>query len=73
MSSRKRRRVIAGNWKMYKTQADTRVFFAAFRPLVADVSDCDIVIAPTFTNIPVAAEAAKGTNMALAGQDVYWE
>ncbi|HMD42344.1 MAG TPA: triose-phosphate isomerase [Candidatus Acidoferrum sp.] len=73
MSSRKRRRVIAGNWKMYKTQTDTRAFFAAFRPLVADVSDCDIVIAPSFTNIPVAAEAAKGTNMVIAGQDVYWE
>ncbi len=73
MSSRKRRRVIAGNWKMYKTQADTRVFFAAFRPLVVDVSDCDIVIAPSFTNIPVAVESAKGTNMAISGQDVYWE
>ena len=27
-----RRPVIAGNWKMYKTQAETRVFFEAFQP-----------------------------------------
>ncbi len=30
-----RRRVIAGNWKMYKTLADTRAFFSSFLPLVA--------------------------------------
>ena len=46
-----RRRVIAGNWKMYKTIADTRAFFAAFSPLVAEASYCDIVIAPPFTAI----------------------
>ena len=32
---RLRRPVIAGNWKMYKTQAETRAFFEAFQPLVA--------------------------------------
>ena len=73
MSTSKRRRVIAGNWKMYKTQADTRAFFSAFTPLVAGVSDCDMVIAPPFTNIPVAIEGAKGTNIGISGQDVYWE
>ncbi|HEY2118451.1 MAG TPA: triose-phosphate isomerase [Candidatus Acidoferrum sp.] len=73
MSTSKRRRVIAGNWKMYKTQADTCAFFSAFAPLVAGVSDCDIVIAPPFTNIPVAIEGAKGTKIGISGQDVYWE
>jgi len=73
MSAQKRRRVIAGNWKMCKTQADTRAFFAAFNPLVAGVVDCDIVIAPPFTNIPVAVEATKGTKIAISAQNVYWE
>jgi triosephosphate isomerase len=73
MSTSKRRRVIAGNWKMYKTQADTRAFFSVFTPLVAGVSDCDMVIAPPFTNIPVAIEGAKGTKIGISGQDVYWE
>ncbi len=73
MTTTKRRRVMAGNWKMYKTQADTRAFFAAFKPLVAGVSDCDIVIAPPFTNIPAAVDAAKGTNVGISAQDVYWE
>jgi triosephosphate isomerase len=73
MSTTKRRRVIAGNWKMYKTQADTRAFFAAFLPLVAGVHDCDIVIAPPFTDIPVAVEATKGTAIGISAQNVFWE
>jgi triosephosphate isomerase len=73
MSTPKRRRVIAGNWKMYKTQAETRAFFSTFLPLVAGVNDCDIVVAPPFTGIPVAVAATKGSAVAIAGQNVYWE
>jgi triosephosphate isomerase (TIM) len=73
MSTAKRRRVIAGNWKMYKTQAETRAFFAALIPMVVGITDCDIVIAPPFTSIHAAVEAAKGSNIGISGQDVYWE
>jgi triosephosphate isomerase (TIM) len=73
MSQTKRRRVIAGNWKMFKTQSETRAFFSAFVPLVASSTDCDMVIAPPFTAIPAAVEVAKGTNIAISGQNVFWE
>src|SRR5208282_5352745 len=73
MSTAKRRRVIAGNWKMYKNQAETRAFFAALLPLVSGVKDCDIVVAPPFTNIPAAVEASKGSQIGISAQDVYWE
>jgi len=73
MSHAKRRRVIAGNWKMFKAQAETRAFFAALNPLVTGVTDCDIVIAPTFTSVASAVEATKGTHIAISGQDLYWE
>jgi triosephosphate isomerase len=73
MTHPKRRRVIAGNWKMFKAQAETRAFFAAFTPLVAGVTDCDIVIAPPSIEIPAAVEATKGTHIAIASQDIYWE
>jgi triosephosphate isomerase len=65
--------VIAGNWKMYKNQKQTRAFFRAFKPLVAEVTDCDIVIAPPFTNIPAAVKAAKGTTIGISAQDAFWE
>lgn len=73
MNESKRRRVIAGNWKMYKNQKQTRAFFRAFNPLVLEVTDCDIVIASPFTNIPAAVKAAKGTTIGISAQDVFWE
>jgi triosephosphate isomerase (TIM) len=67
-----RRRVIAGNWKMYKTLAETRAFFSSLLPLVAGEKNCDIIIAPPFTAIFAAAEATKGSNVAIGGQNVFW-
>ncbi len=68
-----RRPVIAGNWKMYKTRAETRAFFNAFKPLSAGSKHCDIIVAPPFTSITAAVEAAQGTAIGIAAQDVYWE
>lgn len=68
-----RRRVIAGNWKMYKTQAETRAFFGAFLPLVSGSSHCDIVIAPPYPSLSAAAEAAGGSKVGIAAQNVFWE
>ena len=73
MSHSTRRRVIAGNWKMFKTPGETRAFFAAFNPLVAEVKDCEIVIAPPAIDIPAAVEATRGTHIAIASQNIYWE
>jgi triosephosphate isomerase len=67
-----RRRVIAGNWKMYKTLADTRAFFSSFLPLVAGAKRSDMVIAPPFTAISTAVEAVKTSSIAIAGQNVSW-
>ena len=67
-----RRRVIAGNWKMYKTLAETRAFFSAFLPLISNAKHCDIVVAPPFTALSTAVEAAKGSSVAIAGQNVSW-
>jgi len=68
-----RRPVIAGNWKMFKTQGETRAFFEALKPLVAESRHCDIVIAPPFTALSAAAEGAQGSAITVAAQDVHWE
>jgi triosephosphate isomerase len=73
MSQAKRRRVIAGNWKMYKTQAETRAFFAAFLRLVRGARHCDIVVAPPFTAIAAAIESTRESNIAIGAQNVFWE
>jgi triosephosphate isomerase (TIM) len=66
--------VIAGNWKMYKTQAEARAYFAAFLPLVAAATHCEIIVAPPFTALAVSVLAVTGSpNVAIAAQNVYWE
>jgi triosephosphate isomerase len=64
---------IAANWKMHKTVGETREFLASFLPMVKEVADVDIVIAPPFTALSAAAEAMKGGNVQLSAQDVFWE
>jgi triosephosphate isomerase len=49
------------------------VFVKELRSLVKDVKDVEIVLAPSFSAIHAAAEAARNTNIGIAGQDVYWE
>jgi triosephosphate isomerase len=68
-----RRPLIAGNWKMYKTVAETQAFFDQIAPLIFGVKHCDIVVAPPFTAIARAAELADGLGISISGQDVYWE
>jgi len=68
-----RRPVIAGNWKMYKTQAEARAYFAVLAPLVQGSTHCDIIVAPPFTALAASVEAVKGTAISIAAQDMHWE
>jgi triosephosphate isomerase len=58
---------------MYKTQAETRAFFAAFAPLVANATHCDIVVGAPFTALAAAVDAARGSTVSIAAQDLHWE
>jgi len=68
-----RKPFIAGNWKMFKSVADTVKYVKELRALVRDVEDVEIVVAPAFTALHAAAEAARNSNVAIAAQDLYWE
>ncbi len=63
---------MAGNWKMYKTPAETHAFFQVFKPFVAESVNCDIVICPPFPNLHAAVKEAEGTNIAIGAQNLYW-
>ena len=65
--------LIAGNWKMFKTVADTVRYVKEFRSLVKDIDDVEIVLAPPFPALHAAAEAARNSNIAIAAQDLHWE
>jgi triosephosphate isomerase (TIM) len=64
---------IAGNWKMFKTVNETVVFVKELRSAIKDVTGVEIVVAPPFTALHAAAEAARNTNIGVAAQDLYWE
>jgi triosephosphate isomerase len=64
---------VAANWKMYKTVGETVAYFREFTGLVSAIEDVEIVVAPPFTAVHAAAEAARGSRVAIAGQDLYWE
>ena len=63
---------MAGNWKMYKTPAETSAFFEKFRPLAGNAAHCEVVICPPFTNLAAAVEAAKGTAIQVGAQNIGW-
>lgn len=68
-----RKRVIAGNWKMYKTVHDTVRHIKELRPLLKDVRGADVIIAPAFPALYPAAEAARGSDIEIAAQNLHWE
>jgi triosephosphate isomerase (TIM) len=68
-----RKKVIAANWKMYKTPEQTREFFREFLPLVANHTRDEIVVCPPFLDLPAALESAKGSNAAIGAQNVHWK
>ena len=56
--------LIAGNWKMFKTQAETREFCAAFSP----PDGVDVVVCPPFTSLAAAVESG----LRVFAQNVHW-
>ena len=58
---------------MYKTQTEARAYFSALAPLVQGCVHCDMIIAPPFTALATAVEAAKGTAISIAAQDMHVE
>jgi len=69
-----RRPVIAGNWKMCKTSAETRDLVRQLLTGLQDASpDCDIVVAPPFTSIFAAVEETRGSVIGVSAQNLHWE
>jgi triosephosphate isomerase (TIM) len=72
-----RKKVIAANWKMYKTPDQARDFFRDFLPLIQDHDEDrgrdQIVVCPNYLAIDVAVQAAKGSRVAIGAQDLHWE
>ena len=67
-----RKPLIAANWKMYKTPADSLAFLRDFLPLMQNHTAAEIVLFPSMTSLPTVIEAAKGKNIAIGAQTMHW-
>jgi len=68
-----RRPLIAGNWKMYKTPDEAAKTARQLVERVADVSDVDIMIAPTFTALAAVLKVIQNSPVGMSGQNLFWE
>lgn len=67
-----RRKLIAANWKMYKTPEEARAFVEGFLPLVTNAT-AEIVLCPTFVCISTVLEEVWGTSIGVGAQNMFWE
>jgi triosephosphate isomerase len=67
-----RRKLIAGNWKMYKTVSESVTLIAEIRR-GASGAPGDVLVAPPYTSLAVVVAAAKGSPVAVAAQNMHFE
>src|SRR5580704_15016281 len=67
-----RKKLIAANWKMYKTPEQTTAFFTEFLPMVAGHTRDEIVVCAPFVDLHAAVAAAQGSNVAVGAQNMHW-
>ena len=69
-----RRIVIAGNWKMHKTQGDSLEFLQSFLPQLENTAeDREIILCAPYTDLGVMSKNLHGTRVRLGSQNVHWE
>jgi triosephosphate isomerase len=68
-----RKKVIAANWKMYKTPEQASAFLREFLPMVADHTRDEIVVCTPYVDLQIAVESARGSNVMVGAQNVHWE
>lgn len=64
--------IIAGNWKMHNTLAESAALITALTK-AGNKNHVEIIVAPSYTSLAKVAELAKGSEIQIAAQDVHWE
>lgn len=67
-----RRKLLAANWKMYKTPAEAQAFCRDFLPMMEGFAG-DVVLCPPAVCIPATVEATRGSHIRVGAQNVHWD
>jgi triosephosphate isomerase len=70
----RRTTLIVGNWKMFKTISETVDFCRRLKEELSGMAEPapEVAVAPPFTALHAAAEALRGSSIAVSSQDVFW-
>lgn len=65
--------IIAGNWKMYKTQKEAFQLVSALKQSLSDINSVKVVVCPPYTALTSVRVAIEGSNIQLGAQNMHWE
>src|ERR1700754_2734988 len=68
-----RKLLIAANWKMYKTPAESAAFLTHFFPLVKQNTAVEIVLFPAMPCLPTVIDAARSKPVFIGAQNMHWK
>lgn len=73
MSTKEKRPLFAGNWKLFGSLAESIALATEVQTGLAELATADVVVAPSFTALATVAQKLSGGRVAVAGQDCTWE
>jgi triosephosphate isomerase len=68
-----RKKIIAGNWKMYKTNEEAKQLVNALKSNLALIKKTKVIVCPPATALGEVSSLLKGTAIALGAQNIHWE
>ena len=68
-----RKPLVAGNWKMNKTIAETRELVSALKGSINAIASVEKVVCPPFISLSAASVLLEGSDIGLGAQNMYWE
>lgn len=68
-----RKKIIAGNWKMNKLTGEAVTLASAVKIALANCSDVEVILCPTFTALKSVGDVIAGTHIKLGAQNMHWE
>jgi triosephosphate isomerase (TIM) len=69
----RRRPLIAGNWKMHKTQEQAEEHIQALLPRVSAIDGVDVAICVPFTDLQAMVDSARGSRVEVYAQNMHHE
>jgi triosephosphate isomerase (TIM) len=72
-SSSSRTPLVAGNWKMHKSESEAEQYIQALLPRVAAVTGVDVAICVPFTDLRAMVDSARGSRVEVYAQNMHHE